>query len=549
MNLILKKPGVRHATARLLAAAILAGAAIACAPGFAKAARPNIVVIQTDDQSASTVKAEFREKDGKYRKVMPHTVKGIFDKGTEFDNYYAVAPVCSPSRASLLTGDYPHNTGLETNDPPLGGWAGWQALPVYRQNVPVTLQRAGYRTAHFGKLINGYFDAANNRVETTIPPGWDSWFTTAFLPGTHYYGYQVNDNGRAVGPFGDPDYQSDGPGIDSKNCTAALLLTPNRQHGLKCNYLTDVMTRSVVREIRHNRSSSPFYLQVDYQGPHGDVVKPYGPQPATRHLHSADRTPLPRPKNFNEADISDKSPLIQGYIRHRMDRGTVRRLTDSYRRNIESLRAVDDGVGAIIKTLRQTGQLKNTYIFYISDHGIFLGEHRFNEAKFLPYDPASKVAMAVRGPGVPKRSSSREVTANIDIPATALKLAHANAQYSVDGRPLGRYWRHPGLKSRRPVEISLALSDPTSGKAGASAKAPALRYRGFRVGPYKYIDYAQGGIELYDLSRDPFELRNVADAPAYSAVAAYMKSHLAQVAGCQGRGCRLQLPRWPEPSF
>ena len=351
------------------------------APDPSRAARPNIIVIQTDDQSARTVKANIRGKDGKFTKVMPHTVRQLFNSGTEFRNYYATAPVCSPSRASLLTGQYPHSHGLTGNDGARGGWQGLKNLPLYNQNVVASLDRSGYRTAHFGKLINGYYDNERGRVDTAVPPGWDRWFTTAFLPGTTYYDYQVNNDGFAAGPFGNPNYRSRGSGIDSRKCTEESLVKPPR--GVKCTYLTDVMTRAVVKEIRNNRRR-PLYIQVDYQAPHGDVVAPKGPQPATRHLGTASRTQLPQRANFNEFDISDKSELIQSYSANPLGGGKISKLTKSYRKTLESLRSVDDGVGAIIKTLRRTGELNNTYIFYMSDHGYFLGEHRLDVAKFLP---------------------------------------------------------------------------------------------------------------------------------------------------------------------
>ncbi len=539
---------IRRAVLGTVFLVLLFAAAIGRSPEVASAKRPNIIVIQTDDQAANLVKAEFRSPNGSYGKVMPNTRKEIFRRGTEFRNYYATTPVCSPSRASLLTGQYPRNNGLVANEGPIGGWQGFQQLPLYTENVPVSMQRAGYRTAHFGKLINGYYDSVHDRVETTVPPGWNRWFTTAFLPGTQYYGYRVNDNGWPVGPFGTGKYKSSGKGLDSKKCTAARITRP--KPGLRCNYLTDVMSRGAVREIRR-KHQSPFFIQVDYQAPHGDVAAPMGPQPASRHMNTANRTRLPRPANFNESDITDKSLLIQSFIQSPLSSSQIRNTTKSYRRTLEALRAVDDGVGAIIKTLRQTGQLDNTYIFYTSDHGYFQGEHRFSSAKFLPYEETSSVDMAVRGPDVSRRSKSQEVVGNIDIAATALKLAGAAPDYSVDGRTLHRYWKDPDLTSRRAIEISL-LNPRGSGdqvNASISAKAPALRYKAFRVGPYKYVKYAQGDIELYDLERDPRELDNVADAPEYSEVLAYMQTYLPSLVKCAGSECREDLPEWPEPAI
>ncbi|MCB0827884.1 MAG: sulfatase [Solirubrobacterales bacterium] len=539
----------RRQISRLLFGAAIAALPLAAAigrePSAARAERPNIVVIETDDQSARTMKASYRGNSGGYKKVMPNTLREIVRAGTEFRDYYATSPLCSPSRASLLSGQYPHNSGLVSNEGALGGWTGWQNLPIAENNVPVALQRAGYRTSHFGKFINDYFDDVAGRVDQTVPLGWDRWFTTAFAPGTHYYGYRVNDNGYAIGPIGNPDYRSRGRTVDSKKCTAEPLW--KQDHGKRCTYLNDVMTRAAVKELRR-RSDSPFFLQIDYQAPHGDVRKPKGPQPATRHRGSAARTPLPKPPSFNEVDFSDKPKSIQAAAPQRLGGAQVSNLTGYYRRYLESLRSVDDGVGEIVKALKKTGRLNNTYIFFLSDHGYFFGEQRFTAGKFLPYDASSKVAMAVRGPDVPSGQKSFEVTGNIDLPATVLKLAGAKPGYRVDGRSLRNFWRDPARTSSRPLGISLATSVPEA-DAAISVRAPALRYTGFRVGPYKYVSYQNGEVELYDLDRDPWEIRNVATDPAYAAVLEYMSSHLGQISDCRGSGCRQQLPPWPEPTL
>lgn len=542
---------------KFLAAGTLGVATIIGFPGSVHAARPNIIVIQTDDQNYQTVKSSFRGKNGKSSLTMPATVKKIYRGGTQFRNFYTTSPVCSPSRASLLTGQYPANSKLVSNEGSRGGWEGWKKLPIYNKNLAVSLQDSGYRTAHVGKFTNGYYDQAYDRVDTTIPPGWNNWFTTAYLPGTRYYGYKINDNGFAVGPYGNPDYYRNGPGIDSRKCTKKTLQAP--PNSLNCNYLQDVMTRFAVRTIKQKRNK-PLFLSLDYQAPHGDVRPPKGPQAATRHLDTAGRTPLPRDENFNEKDISDKSPLIQSYISNPLGGAEIQQITNVYRRELESLRSVDDGVRAIFKTLRKTGRLDNTYVFYLSDHGYFFGEHRFGLAKFLPYEPSSRVSMAVRGPDVPRGQTSNEVTGNIDVPATILRLAGADSNYAVDGRSLRSFWKDPSKKTTRPLGISLEAANveeeeeieeastvATTDGASISAKAPALRYHAVRIGPYKLIDYRQGGDELYNLSNDPYELRNRFDADRYEAVRSYMKNQLKQVRNCSGPACREVAPPWPLP--
>ena len=508
------------------------------------AARPNFVVIQTDDQNAATVRARLRGKVGGFKPVMPHAVRQILNRGTEFRNYYASSPVCSPSRASLLSGQYPWNNGVESNSGPNGGWNGWVNNPVYRQNLVTTLHRSGYRTAHFGKFTNGYFDTTHGSVERKVPPGWTDWFTTSYEVGTHFYGYRLNVNGRATRPIGSLHYRQYGPGIDPRKCSLRKLedFWPLGD----CNYSGDVFTAAAVREIRRE-NRRPFYIQIDYQAPHGDVAAPRGPQPASREIGTARRTPLPRPPSFNEADFSDKPALIRDLAPDPMGPGAIRRLTFSYRRYLESLRSVDDGVGAIMRALRQSGKLGRTYVFLLSDHGLFLGEHRYDWGKFMPYEDSASPLMAVRGPGVRRGRVSREVVGNIDVPVTIMRLARARPGYAVDGRSLRPYWRHPGRQTNRAMAIAID-SRQDDGSASASAHAPALRYRGFRAGRYKYIRYDQGGEELYDLARDPNEMNNRAGAPAYSSVLAWMRARLNRVTECQAGVCRAPLPEPPRPS-
>jgi len=507
----------------------------------ALAARPNFVVIQTDDQNAATVRAKMRGQVGGFRPVMPHAVRQILNRGTEFRNYYASSPVCSPSRASLLSGQYPWNNGVRSNSGENGGWDGWVNNPVFRHNLPVTLLRAGYRTAHIGKFTNGYFDENTGGVARTVPPGWSDWFTTSYEVGTHFYGYQLNVNGKATAVIGNPRYRQTGPGIDPKSCTLANIreFWPTGS----CNYSGDVFTAAAVREIR-SEERRPFFIQVDYQAPHGDVAAPRGPQPATRELGMAARTPLPRPPSFNERDFSDKPELIRNLAPKPMGPGAITRLTGSYRRYVESLRSVDDGIGAIFRALRSSGKLRNTYVFLLSDHGLFLGEHRYDWGKFMPYEDSASPLMAVRGPGVRRGAVSREVTGNVDVPVTIMRLARVHPDYTVDGRSLRPFWRNPKRRTERPMAITINSKLNGEG-ASVSAHSPALRYRGFRVGPYKYIRYDQGGEELYDLATDPNELNNKAASPAYANVLAYMREHLDGVMNCQGGGCRENLPTPP----
>jgi arylsulfatase A-like enzyme len=508
----------------------------------ALAARPNFIVIQTDDQNAATVRAWMRSRVGGVHRVMPHSMRQFARGGTEFRNYYASSPVCSPSRASMLSGQYPWNNGVQGNSGPDGGWTGWKNHSIYRRNLATTLHRAGYRTAHVGKFTNGYYNKAKGQVEKDVPPGWDDWFTSSYVRGTHSYGYFLNWNGFTAGPIGDPNYRPEGPGIDPTSCRLNQLsdFWPLGS----CRYSGDVFTAEATRVIRRN-SQRPFFLQVDFQAPHGDVSGSRGPQPATRRIGEAADTMLPRPPSFNEQNFSDKPPLIRNLAPFPMGPAAIERLRGAYRLYLESLRSVDDSVGAIFRTLRKEHELRRTYVFLLSDHGLFLGEHRYDWGKFMPYEASSSPFMAVRGPGVPAGAVSREVVGNVDVPVTIMRLAHARPSYKVDGRSLRRYWKHPNRRSNRAFPITINSGEVGEASASISAHAPALRYSGYRVGRYKYTRYNRGGEELYDLKADPSELKNRIDSPGYADVVSYMRRHLRQVMGCSGGTCREELPPAP----
>ena len=126
------------------AAAILLVGVLTGTPAAMAAERPNFVVIQTDDQSPELLDSYYRGNSGIYRRTMPNTLREIVRNGTEFQNYYATSPVCSPSRASLLTGQYPHTNDLLTNSGEFGGWQGWSSLPIQNENIPLELKTVSY---------------------------------------------------------------------------------------------------------------------------------------------------------------------------------------------------------------------------------------------------------------------------------------------------------------------------------------------------------------------------------------------------------------------
>src|SRR5262249_44090658 len=182
-------------------------------------------------------------------------------------------------------------------------------------------------------------------------------------------------------------------------------------------------------------------------------------------------------------------------------------IQDAWLRRQQSLASVDTGVVRVMRALRQAHKLKNTLVVFTSDNGFLLGEHRVRSGKVLPYEPSIRVPLAVRGPGVPRGATSRELVWNGDLTPTLLQAAGGHAAWPLDGESLWPFLRHPGRVVPRAVELE---GPPRPG----SHTDPTPWFTGVRTDRYAYIDWAfTGEKELYDLRRDPFELRNIAGTP------------------------------------
>lgn len=538
----------------LLAAICLGLAASGLVAPGASAAKPSFVVIQTDDQPRNVFDRRFRDLNDNWRLIMPNTVKLIRDKGINFTQYMTPFPICAPSRASLLSGRYAHNHGVVRISGPRGGFEGYRNNPIMHENLAVWLQRAGYRTMHFGKFINHY-GGPDEPAEELVPPGWDRWVTDATDNSTReFYGYRQNVDGEITDRLGWPYYDQTG-GRDPDGCPWLGVQV--------CNYHTDSMSVQAEQAIRAS-AGRPFYLQVDYHTPHGDSRPPIGPEPAARHYDTALRTPGPRPLGFNEKDIRDKP----SYLREAappLKRNEINQIDTDFRKSVEALRSVDEGVGRIITALRQTGRLDDTYVIFTSDNGYFNGQHRISRGKLLPYEPAIRVPFVMRGPGIRPKTRSFEPVANHDIAPTIFRLAGARAQLTIDGRSMKRFWLKPRKRSRRPILLSSYQQitrlipgdypddpgDELTGRKGqdasVSARSPVQNYVGIRLGPYKYVRYENGETELYVLRDDPGELQNRARNPRYGGVIRYLDRQLERLRGCKGQTCRNWAPPWPQP--
>jgi len=434
-------------------------------------AKPNIVFILADD---------MRKDDLKYMPKMRSVLK---DKGMIFHNAFVSTPLCCPSRATIMRGQYAHNSGVWNIFGSSSGWQTYRAKGLERNNVATRLDATGYRTGLFGKYLNGYKGTSDK------PPGWDEWF--AHTGGAHYYDYKINDDGT-VRHFGS---------------SAA-------------DYETDVIANRAKTFIGTSvRTGKPFFAYVAPKAPHD----PY--TPARRDEHTFDGIRAARSPSFNEKNVSDKPPWIRKLPR--LSDAKKAKIDKRAEKRAETLQALDDLVAGIVGKLGDSGVLSNTYVFFTSDNGFHMGEHRISRpGKGRSYEEDVRVPLLVRGPGVAARRQAQEkLVLNTDYLPTFMDLASAQTPGYVDGRSL-----RPALKGNATAWRSAVLLEAHD----APSNTPP--YSGIRTSSgRKYVEYANGKKELYYLDRDHYELRNSYD-PSNPPTA--LATRLQALKSCAKDGCR-----------
>jgi len=471
--------------------------------------RSNVVLVLMDD---------MRRDDLPW---MPKVRKRIADKGTTYSRYYTPLALCCPARASLLRGQYPHNTGVLTNAEPDGGNAGFLKLD---KSTLATWMDPRYKTAYVGKYFNGYEDPAQRYV----PPGWDDWKGTINTYG--YLGTITNNNGTPV----------DNRGINSPSVFADQAV----------DFIAD-----------RKRSRRPFFLHLSFVTPHsggphtdGDAGQGYG----TPYVPPRDRGTYKGPPHalhagYNERDVSDKTGPVASMPRlSRADRDLVRLAT---RQRREALASADRAIDKVLGALRRTGQLKDTYVVFTSDNGYLLGEHRFAEGKRQPYEESSNLPLLIRGPGVPQdRWNGMAVTP--DLTRTILDMANipprqATPGVRLDGRSI--LPERSGLDNARQRTILLEGAKlPVDAENGGDIRYAERRpvrdteflYRAVVTRRWKLIEWnpfeppQQRGFELYDLRADPHETASVYGDDGLRKKTRQLKRSLEQLWMCRGKQCR-----------
>lgn len=358
--------------ARLVAAACVIAATIAFAgapplqgdAGATEHDRPNVLIFVTDDQRLDGTMA-----------ALPSVARWFGEQGTEYPNGFATTPLCCPSRASILTGRYPHNHKVTHN----GQEA--RAEMDFDRTLPAFFKAAGYRTGLFGKFFNRW-------PATVPPPHFDRWV----MSGAGYFNARFNIQGR-------------------------IRRLPR--------YSTKVVS---------NRASNFMHTSIDAGTPWFMYVAPVAAHdPFRPELAYADAWVPPRPRDASlwEEDLSDKPPWVS-----QREPMSPERVRDVYRGQLRTLMSVDDMVDRLFTELEARGEADDTVAVFTSDNGFLWGEHNLGRKKY-PYLPSIRVPLFVRWPaGVDAAARDARLAANIDIAPTVLDAAGVETDETFDGMSL-----------------------------------------------------------------------------------------------------------------
>jgi arylsulfatase A-like enzyme len=432
-------------------------------PPLAPGQRANIVFVLTDDLSMNLLQ------------YMPH-VQAMERSGLTFSNYFVSDSLCCPSRASIFTGNLPHDTHVFNNVPPNGGLATFRARNEERHTFAVALKRAGYRTAMMGKYLNGYLDQhgpASTPAGAYVPPGWSEWDVAGW--GYPEFNYYIYSDGKVV------------------------------HHGHRpSDYLTDVLARTGVEFInKATASGKPFFLELATFAPHAPYV------PAPRNAHAFPGLGAARTPNFNALPahapdwLAPHPPLTT--------RGLAA-VNNAFRHRARSVLAIDAMIGRIERTLAADGVARDTYLVFSSDNGYHTGEYRLLPGKLTAFDTDIRVPLVVTGPGVREGTSTSAMAENIDLAKTFAAIA--GTTLPSDGHSLLELWKgrapsnwrnavlieHRGRNERRDLPD---FQEPLSGNPPT--------YDALRTNTFLYVEYSgDRKREFYNLRTDPFELHNLA---------------------------------------
>ena len=426
----------------------------------AAAERPNILFIMSDDHAAHAISA-YNSKINK-----TPNIDRIAHDGMLFKNCFAVNAICTPSRATILTGKYSHKNGV----PVFNRFDGSQ------WTVAKDLKAGGYYTGMFGKW----------HLQSD-PTGFDQW---EVLPGQ--------------GKYFNPDFI-------------------NSQGRHKVNgYVTDIITDYAIKFLEDRPKDKPFFLMYHHKAPH----RPW--EPDAKHAKMFENVEIPEPETFND-DYKNRCPAATEATM-RIDRDLTKEDVkqepaaglsekelkhwkyERYMRDyLACVQSVDDNVGRMLDYLDKSGLSKNTIVIYTSDQGFYLGDHNWFDKRFM-YEESLRMPFLIRYPGKIKAGSKNEgMILNVDFAPTFLEYAGLKAPEEVQGRSIV-----PLLQGKKPSDWRTSMYYRYYHYPADHRVQP---HYGVRTERYKLIYFNRIDCwELFDLQKDPHELKSVYGDPKYAKI-------------------------------
>jgi N-acetylglucosamine-6-sulfatase len=452
---------------------------------------PNIVFVLTDDLAWNLVQ------------YMPN-VKRMQARGRTFTRYFVTDSLCCPSRSSIFTGKFPHDTQVFTNSGSSGGYAQFEKVGNPTQTFAATLSGVAYKTAMMGKYLNGYEPTLNQ-----ADPGWSEWDVAG--EGYPELNYQLNQNGRVV-PYG--------------NAPA--------------DYLVDVQSGLATRFIE-SQGNRPFLIEIATFAPHAPFT------PAPRYVGQYHEM-APRTAAFAKTNVNPPRWLA---AQKPLSAADIVQLDTDFNKRVEAVQAVDDLIGQLFVTLKAQGIDQNTYVIFSSDNGFHMGEHMMFEGKQSAFDSDIHVPLVVVGPGIPAGTVDPHIVQNIDLCPTFAELAGTPPPANVDGHSLVALlrghpvsdWRNVALVEHHGPEVEARdLDDPDNdgwtpeavdgGAAAGHGPIPST-YEAIRMETSLFVSYADGETEYYDLTSDPGERTNTVGTLSKAQVTS-LEGTISAIQSCHG---------------
>ncbi|HMX26971.1 MAG TPA: sulfatase [Blastocatellia bacterium] len=438
--------------------------------------RPNIVFIMTDDHAAQAISAYGSKL------IQTPNIDRLAKEGMKFENCFVTNSICTPSRAAILTGKYAHLNGVPV----------FNHIDNSQPMLSKYLQAAGYHTGMVGKWHLGGNDP--KRADEGKPTGFDYW---NILPGQ--------------GAYFDP------------------LMIENGERKKLSGYTTDIITDLSINFIKNRPADKPFFLMYHHKAPHRAW------QPDEKHRKQYENYDPPIPATFdddykgksdasrqatmhidedlNETDTKGKPPA--GLTGAALKRWKFKRYMQDY---LACVQSVDDNIGRFLDFLNKSGLAENTIVIYTSDQGFFLGEHNFFDKRFM-YEESLRMPFLIRWPSKIKAGSeSKGMILNVDFAPMMLDAAGVKVPADMQGRSF-----LPLLAGRTPKDWRTSMYYRYYHPAHHNVAA----HYGVRTERYKLIYFNKlNQWELYDLEKDPVEMKNVYSDPAYQKIVEQLKKEL-----------------------